>query len=239
MKKYLFLLFAIAAQSVVAQNKIMVTAHRGDWRNEPENSLRAFKSAAAMGVDMVELDLKKTKDGVIVIMHDDDIDRTSNGHGKPADYTLDELKKFRLKNGMGRVTAYNAIPTLEEVMLALKGTNVMVNLDKSFDYYQETYDILIKTGTLKHMKLYSFEFVFTRDTSAVLADNKFITNTGTKIFINALWPSLNAGHDDDLAVEQGDKKNSWDWIINHGATIIQTDRPQLMLDYLRSRHLHK
>ncbi|WP_214071565.1 glycerophosphodiester phosphodiesterase family protein [Mucilaginibacter sp. dw_454] len=284
MKKYLYLLFAIAIQTATAQNKIMVTAHRGDWRNEPENSLRAFQFAAALGVDMVELDLKKTKDGVIVIMHDNTIDRTTNGKGKPSDYTLEELKKFRLRNGMGRVTDNNAIPTLEEVMLALKGTNTMVNLDKSFDYYQEAYDILIKTGTLKlalfkaevtfatlqekypqligkitygpvvnldkpeakqiivdylkNMKPYSFELNFTKDTSAILADNKFITKTGSKIFINSLWASLNAGHDDDTAVELNNKKDSWDWIMDHGATIIQTDRPKLMLEYLRSKHLH-
>lgn len=267
-----------------AQNKIMVTAHRGDWRNAPENSLRAFQYAADMGVDIVELDLKKTKDGEIVIMHDGTINRTTNGKGVPADYTLEEIKAFRLKNGLGRVTN-NTIPTLREVMLALKGTGVKVNLDKSYDVYPEAYAILKETGTLqqaifksempfdslqhryphligkiiympvvnldkpnakkvivdylKGMKPYAFELIFTKDTSAILADNKFITNTGSKIWINSLWASLNGGHDDDMAVEDGNKKDSWDWIINHGATIIQTDRPKLLLEYLRKKQLHR
>ena len=267
-----------------AQNKVQVTAHRGDWRNSPENSLLAFRSAAAMGVDMVELDLKKTKDGEIIIMHDATIDRTTNGKGKPGDYTWEEISRFGLKNGLGRVTN-NHIPKLKEVMLALKNTGVKVNLDKSYEYYVETYAILKETGTIKqavfkaevtfdelkqkypqlidsivympvvnldkpgakkvivdylnNMKPYAFELNFTRDTSAVLADNKFITKTGAKVWINSLWASLNAGHDDDTAVEKGDLKNSWDWIIAHGATIIQTDRPGQMLKYLRSKKLHK
>lgn len=263
----------------------MVTAHRGDWRNAPENSLKAYQLAAAMGVDVVEVDLKKTKDGEIVIMHDETIDRSTNGKGKPADYTLAEIKKFHLKNGLGRATAYNFIPTLKEVMLQLKGTGVMVNLDKSYPYFREAYAILQETGTIRQaifkseapfdslknkypelldkiiympvvsldkpearqqitdylngMKPYAFELIFTRDTSAILRNNIFITKTGSKVWINSLWASLNGGHDDDLAVEQDNKKDSWDWILAQGATIIQTDRPQLLLEYLRKKQLHK
>ncbi|WDF56452.1 glycerophosphodiester phosphodiesterase family protein [Mucilaginibacter sp. KACC 22063] len=279
------LICLIFSQVISAQNKVMVTAHRGDWRNAPENSVRAFKSAAAMGVDIVELDLKKTKDGEIVIMHDETINRTTDGKGKPSDYTFEEIRKFRLKNGLGRPTAYNQIPTLKEVMLALKGTGVKVNLDKSWPYYHEAYAILKQTGTLKqaifkselpydslkakypelidsiiympvvnldkpdakkiitdylkNMKPFGFELIFKQDTSAILNDNRFITKTGSKVWINSLWASLNAGHDDDLAVEENNKKDSWDWIIAHGATVIQTDRPQLLLDYLRKKGLHK
>ncbi|MFA6083275.1 glycerophosphodiester phosphodiesterase family protein [Mucilaginibacter sp.] len=275
--------FAICGPAL-AQNKILVTAHRGDWRNAPENSLKAFEYATAMGVDIIELDLKKTKDGEIIIMHDATIDRTTNGKGKPADYTLDEIRKFGLKNGLGRVTN-NHIPTLKEVMIALKNSNVKINLDKSYDYYVETYAILKETGTikqaifkaevtfdelkqrypqlidsiiympvvnlnkpeakkiiidyLKNMKPYAFELNFTKDTSSVLSDNKFITQTGAKVWINSLWASLNAGHDDDTAIEDGNLKDSWDWIIAHGATIIQTDRPEQMLKYLRKKQLHK
>lgn len=72
----------------------MVVSHRGDWRNAPENSLQAFQNCIDMGVDMVELDLKKTKDGELILMHDGTLDRTTNGTGKPEDYTLAELKNF-------------------------------------------------------------------------------------------------------------------------------------------------
>jgi len=89
------------------------------------------------------------------------------------------------------------------------------------------------------MKPYAFEINFTKDTSAILQENNFIRKTGAKIWINSLWASLNGGHDDDLAVELDNKKDSWDWIIAHGATIIQTDRPQKILEYLRKRKLHQ
>jgi glycerophosphoryl diester phosphodiesterase len=92
---------------------------------------------------------------------------------------------------------------------------------------------------LKNMKPYAFELNFTKDTSSVLRDNKFITQTGAKVWINSLWASLNAGHDDDTAIEDGNLKDSWDWIIARGATIIQTDRPEQMLKYLRKKQLHK
>ena len=282
--RLIFFALLLPALNVVAQNKVMVTAHRGDWRNAPENSLRAFEYAAAMGVDVVELDLNQTKDSVLVIMHDQTIDRTTNGKGKPADYTLAEIRKFSLRNGLGRVTR-NPIPTFKEVMLALKGKPVMVNLDKSYPYYREAYAVLKETGTLKqavfkaevtypvlkeryatlidsiiympvvnldkpdaravineylqHMKPWAFELNFKSDTSSILKDNKFIRSAGSKVWLNSLWASLNAGHDDDLAVEEGNKKDSWEWLINHGAAVLQTDRPQLLLEYLRSKRLHR
>lgn len=265
-----------------SDKQIMVTAHRGDWRNAPENSLQGFKRAIAMGVDIIELDLNKTKDGVIVIMHDQSIDRTTDGKGKPSDYTLAELKQFHLRNGLGRVTDHT-IPTLEEVMLLVKD-KVLINLDKSYPYYNEAYQILKRTGTLKqaifktdevyesvkskyseildsitfmavvdldkpsarqtikdyqqHMNPVAFELNFKTDTSSVLSDNHFINRNGSRIWINSLWASLNAGHDDDTAVDKENTKDSWDWLIAHGATIIQTDRPKELLNYLRKKSLH-
>jgi glycerophosphoryl diester phosphodiesterase len=263
--------------------QIMVAAHRGDWRDAPENSLLAFKYAIAMGVDIIELDLNKTKDGVVVIMHDQTIDRTTDGKGSPGDYTLAELKKFHLKNGLGRPTV-NTIPTLHEVMELIKG-KILVNLDKSYPYYTEAYQVLNATGTLKQaifkttetyetvskqypaiinnitfmavvdldkpgakqcienyqhqIKPVAFELNFGTDTSAILKNNQFINRNGSRIWINSLWASLNAGHDDDTAVDLGNTKDSWDWIIAHGATIIQTDRPKEMLLYLKKKGLHK
>lgn len=67
--------------------QVLVVAHRADWRNEPENSIRGIESAIKMGVDMVEIDLKKSKDGVLILMHDNLLDRTTSGKGRPADYT--------------------------------------------------------------------------------------------------------------------------------------------------------
>lgn len=130
-----------------ADKSIIVVSHRADWRNAPENSLQAIQNCIDMGVDMVEIDLKKTKDGHLILMHDKKIDRTTTGKGKPSEYTLDELRNFRLRNGAGHKTDH-LIPTLEEVMELCKG-KIMVNIDKGYDYFKDAYAILEKTGTVK------------------------------------------------------------------------------------------
>lgn len=133
--------------------KVLVVSHRGDWRNAPENSLQAFKNCIAMNVDMIELDLKKTKDGQLVIMHDNTINRTTSGQGKPSDYTLGELKKLHLRNGIQIETAHR-IPTLEEVLNETKG-KILINIDQGYDFFQDVYALLVKTGTVDQVVIKS------------------------------------------------------------------------------------
>ena len=294
-KLFIFSLLLIAISGINAQNRklranlldknnhsVMVVSHRGDWRNAPENSLQAIQNCIDMGVDMVEVDLKKTKDGHLIVMHDQTIDRTTTGKGKPENYTLEELRRFRLKNGAAHKTTH-LIPTLEEVMLLCKG-KILVNIDKGYDYFQEAYIVLEKTGTVDqcvikaglpyeqvkaengavldkvifmpivqlhkegaeaiidsyqtHMKPAAYELVFDNDSPEVLNLIKKVRDTGSKLFINSLWPELCGGHDDDRAVELHQPDESWGWIIAQGAKLIQTDRPALLLEYLRNKKLH-
>ena len=93
----LLLLFCLQSGFLTAQraelirkdvlNKVLVVAHRGNWSIAPENSLAAIDSAIQMKVDIVEIDIRKTKDGELVLMHDDTVDRTTNGTGKVKDKT--------------------------------------------------------------------------------------------------------------------------------------------------------
>ena len=76
--------------------EIIVVAHRGDWRNAPENSLQAIQNCIDMGVDMVEIDVRETKDGHLVLMHDNSIERTTTGKGLVKEWTLDSLKTLKL-----------------------------------------------------------------------------------------------------------------------------------------------
>lgn len=297
MKKYfintLLLLFLIAGCSpkpevknndnTVTENKIIVVSHRADWRNAPENSLQAIKNCIAMGVDMVEVDLNKTKDGHLILMHDRTLNRTTTGKGKPEEYTLEEIKQFYLKGGHGQKTRHK-IPTFEETMELCKG-KIMVNIDKGYEYFKDAYEILEKTGTvdqcimksdhpyekvveengevlkkmvfmpvvhlnkegaekiiddyIKYLKPKAFELVFKEENPDVLRLIKKVKDSGSKIFINTLWPDLCAGHDDDRAIELGEPEESWGWVIEQGATYIQTDRPALLLEYLRFNRLHR
>ncbi len=98
----------------------MIVAHRGDWRNAPENSLEAFQNCIDAGIDAIELDVRETKDGELVIMHDLTLDRTTNGKGKVSDFTLEELNQLKLRSGHGYITTHK-IPTFTEALLLLKG----------------------------------------------------------------------------------------------------------------------
>lgn len=156
----LFLLIgSIAAQNRVEQIRsklfnpnnqtVLVVAHRGDWRNAPENSLQAIENAIQMGVDVVEIDVQKTKDGKLILMHDATLDRTTTGKGKVREWVLDSIKTLKLKNGAAIRTKHQ-VPTLEEALLVAKG-RIMLNLDKAYDYFDEVYELLEKTGTTNHI----------------------------------------------------------------------------------------
>ena len=79
-------------------NKVFVVAHRAAWKKAPENSRLAVEHAIEMGVDIVEIDIRRTKDGVFVLMHDESIDRTTNGKGQVSAFTYEELSKLKLKD---------------------------------------------------------------------------------------------------------------------------------------------
>lgn len=261
--------------------KVFVVAHRGDWRNTPENSLQAVQNCIDMGVDMVEIDIKMTKDSVLVLLHDRTIDRTMTGRGRPQDYTLAELRRMNLRNGAGHATRHK-ISTLEEVMSFAKG-KILVNVDKGYDYFQEVYEILKKTGTIEQCIIKSdlpyyqvkkdqgdvldkvifmpvinldkpdaikiaeeyienlnpvaIELVFSQDSEDLKSLIKQLRESKSRIWINSLWPELCGGHDDDRAVEMGEKDESWGWLIKQGATLIQTDRPTQLIEYLERKGL--
>lgn len=131
------------------KGKIMVVAHRGNWRDAPENSLWAIQKAIETGAHMAEIDLALTKDSVLILMHDKLIDRTTTGKGKPSDYTLEEIKKFYLRDGTGHPTEMR-IPTLEEALQVSKG-KIYLNLDKGFNYIGLVYPLLKKYNMLQEV----------------------------------------------------------------------------------------
>ncbi len=108
--------------------KTKIWAHRGASGFAPENTLPAFEVAKALDVDGIELDVQMTKDGELVVIHDEQIERTSDGRGWVKDYTLEELRKFnfaRLKPQYGLVE----IPTLREVYELFQDTDYIINVE--------------------------------------------------------------------------------------------------------------
>lgn len=261
---------------------VIVAAHRGDWRNFCENSLEAIDNAARMGVDIVEIDLQRTKDGHLILMHDASLDRTTTGKGLIADTTLAYIKTLYLKNGCN-IRTIQRVPTLEEALLHAKG-KVMLNLDKADRYFDEVYELMNKTGTTKQiimkgrktaeevkeqygdylknvvympvvdldktgaaelidafttgLRPVAFELLFKSDDNPLPLLMHEKLKGKALIWYNTLWDSLVGGHDDDMSLEDPDK--GYGYLVDTlGARILQTDRPQRLLDYLRSRNLHE
>ena len=108
----------------------MIDAHRGQWRDYPENSVAGVVEAITDGSDIVEIDVMLTADGVPVLMHDATVDRTTNGTGRVSDLTLAETKSLRLVEAVSggcRCRPSTPSPPLKRPMLALKG-QALVNL---------------------------------------------------------------------------------------------------------------
>lgn len=257
----------------------LVVAHRGDWRGACENSILAIENAIEMGVDIIEIDLKKTKDNQLILMHDHTLDRTTTGKGYVRDHTLGEIKKFYLKDGAGHKTLFK-VPTLKEALGTAKG-KVLINLDQSFEYFEHVLPVLKETNTLKQIIVKGYnkpikevqqkigiyidsvlympivklgvkgykplfketldndfkavEFTFSSDTIAEVSRLHEFQKKGTRVWVNALWPEHNAGHHDDRALKEPD--SAYGWLISKGVNIIQTDRPELLLSYLRNKNL--
>ncbi len=288
MKKTSLLLFFLALITYVQaqcefslynfpENRVMVVAHRGNWREAPENSVWAIRKAIEAGADMAEIDIALTKDSVLILMHDRTIDRTTTGKGAPSDYTLAEIQQFYLRDGAGSATRMR-VPTLEEVLKESKG-KIFLNLDKGFNYIGlvypmlEKYDMLdevlfkgsadyetfnknygnlkdkivympiiglergngqaLVDGFLENYIPYGIEFTV-GDTEDNLIDFKSLREKGIRVWVNSLWPHHNAGHHDDVALEN---PNVYEWYIEKGVNIIQTDRIKELVEFLRKRGL--
>lgn len=137
-------------------DRIMVVAHRGCHNAAPthrlgpapENSLAALENCVAMGVDMLEIDVRRSADGELVVIHDATVDRTTTGTGAVAAMTLAELRALRLRQNLGGCDAAPAaerIATLDEMLAAARG-RILVNLDVKDAVYVETVDAVLRAG---------------------------------------------------------------------------------------------
>ncbi|KPI90545.1 putative glycerophosphoryl diester phosphodiesterase [Leptomonas seymouri] len=258
---------------------VRVACHRGDWRNYVENTLEAVESCIQMGADIVEVDVWRTKDGVLVLMHDETLDRCTSGTGKVCDHTLAEIRELRMKDGLANMTEFT-VPTAEEVLLLAKD-RVIVNLDKADLYLDEVYQLLVKTGMVEQTILKSdipyedlcyrygeellqkvifmpivnvtdtttcadidrlfaphhdlYEVNFEKENVKILQYiRKMAVHTGAVLWINTIWPTTCGGHSDDHALRSPEE--NWGYVADHiGAGIMQTDRPAMLLEYLKNR----
>lgn len=168
--------------------KVWVMAHRSHTtdRDIPENSVTAVRAAIQAGADVIETDTHRTRDGKIVISHDESIDKHTNGTGKITGMTLQELQKFNLTDRNGSVTN-EVIPTLEDFLLAARG-KAYVNLDYSHGT-ASTSDVLKvveKLGMTQQVFMYCKDTTFVKDVFRINPEANAYTRSED-------WTSLLAG----------------------------------------------
>lgn len=121
----------------------IISGHRGGMEmGFPENSISSFENTLRHTPAIFEIDPRLTKDSVIVLMHDETLNRTTNATGKLSDYTYEEVKKMRLKDAAGNVTN-DRIPTLAEVIEWARGKTI-INLDRKDVPFQMIADLIKK-----------------------------------------------------------------------------------------------
>jgi glycerophosphoryl diester phosphodiesterase len=128
---------------------LLKIGHRGARAYEPENTLSSFRRAVELGVDAIELDVRKTKDNEIVVIHNSDVNKTTDGSGAVSDFTLEEIKRFVTEKG-------EHIPTLEEVLDAVgKRVKVLVEL-KETGIEENVLDLIQRKRLIENVILISF-----------------------------------------------------------------------------------
>ncbi len=120
-------------------NVALISGHRGGFYDSlPENSIAAMDYTISQSIDlgMVEFDLRKTKDGTLFLMHDELVDRTTNGHGKISELSDAYVKSLFLKNSLGNLTS-ERIPTWEAFLTFASAKSVLLMLDVKADVWKE------------------------------------------------------------------------------------------------------
>jgi glycerophosphoryl diester phosphodiesterase len=105
-----------------------IWGHRGARREAPENTVPAFERALEIGVDGVEFDVQLTADGAMVVIHDETVDRTTDGHGPVVGFTLAQLRRLEAADGMDGFAGVR-IPTLAEVLDVVVPSGVAINIE--------------------------------------------------------------------------------------------------------------
>lgn len=248
--------------------RVLIAAHRATNDHYPENSLEAIAESIRIGIDIIEVDIRQSKDGELLIMHDRTIDRTTNGNGEVDQHTLSELKAFNLTFN-DRVTEFK-IPTFEEVLQLTKG-KILLDIDFKLDdpaSVQKAYSLIEKYGMENQILFFLYDYRETprlqqlnpeirvmprayskKDVKAILKmdhidiihvdESYYKDRTMRKIMRSGARVWINALGKYD-AMEQQEKNSGFDALLGKKyINVIQTDLPEALLNYLRLKNLHR
>lgn len=253
---FLFLLLSASAfaQQVLPEvkHKIVVIAHRGNHVAVPENTLSAAREAIASGADYIEVDLRTTKDGHLVVLHDATVDRTTNGAGKVSTMTLDEVKHLQVFN---RNKKTNKIPEFKELLAVCKN-KINIYLDFKAANAAEAWKQIEAAGMEKQVIVYLNKESDYHEWQKVAPNvplmsslhkdidtkeklTSFLEKMPLKIVDNLPHPHLmsalnEAGVKVWLDVQSATEgPASWKVALEKGVQGLQTDQPAALIKYLQ------
>lgn len=226
--------------------KPFIIGHRGAMAYEPENTLRSVKKAIDLGVDGVEIDIRRCKSGEIVVFHDEKVDRTTNGKGFVKDLSLKELKKLDAGKG-------EHIITLEE-LIKYKQIKLVIEL-KDKDIENDVADLIEKYDIIEGVMVIAFYHRFVKNIEAINKKIKtgilFVGNPidAVKLAKDAdaefLFPNFN--YVDENLVENAHKNNLkvFVWNVDDVENVekmlklnvdgIGSNKPDVVVEYLKSK----
>jgi len=264
----IFLLFLILYNGIFAQfkqnlilpkakNRIIVIAHRGDHTRAPENSIPAIKNAIKDGADYVEIDLRTTADGRLVIMHDATVNRMTNGIGKISQMNYDSLRALKLFNKNIPNSDTLTIPNFEEILSVCKN-KINIYLDFKDANVEQVYSEILKAKMQNQIVVYintPQQFIAWRKTAPNIP---LILSLNTKIkdsismanYIKRIDIDILDGNWDEYTIEtvrsafvngvpvwadmQSNQEDEiyWQKGLSLGLLGIQTDHPKELIKFL-------
>lgn len=242
-------------------NTVLITAHRAMHTRYPENSLAAIRHSIESDVDIIELDVRTTKDGRMVLMHDSDLKRTTGATGRVSELTWEQLRSYPLKTKRKESETHH-IPLLEEALKLAHG-KIMVDLDMKEVHIKPLVEMVHRMGTARQVIFFDSDFgvldsVLLLDSTLMIMPRAHDTAELGKILQHYNPPVV---HIDDSfftpeVVQTIKKDGARVWInalgipdilaiagitrgyknlVQGGANIIQTDRPLLLKKYLTKK----
>ena len=243
------------------KHKFIVIAHRGDHVEVPENTIAAYENGIKNGVDYVEIDLRTSKDSVLVIMHDATVDRMTNGKGKISELTYDEIRKLKVVDKRKDSMKTYPVPSFEEVLKTCRN-KIYIYLDFKDASVQQSYDMIKKYGMEKQVIVYintPFQYqewrrlVPSMPVMLSLPDN--IKNEDDLKTFLAKYPLelLDGDYSDYTAamvktaaaegkktwpdIQSPNEDRNWDKALELGFKGLQTDHPKALIEYLKKKGL--
>jgi glycerophosphoryl diester phosphodiesterase len=232
---------------------IVVMAHRGASAAAPENTLIAYKQAIEMGADYAELDVRQTKDGAIVLMHDKTIHRTTGVKGYVWDLTLEELRQMEAGSWFGEEFRGEPIPTLEEVIRLVKGRmklNIEVKISENEPgIAQKVVDIVRSENFSEHCMITSFDMETVKTIKRIAPDLKtgliFEKEYRSDVF-EGNWKVLSSNYElidaEFMRLAKNSGKKTYAWTVNDREEILRliglgvdgiiTNKPDLLKSVL-------